>query len=297
MERIRENMFFLVCGVVVAAAVAFYLFYPGRAENQAKQEEVAGLLNRLNIWTKQPFVYNTSAVDAAKQYHKNYEAQFEAVKAALVGKRLKDTLPGLTDRDSTAVYSKVYHELVGEIERQMSRGIVSAPDAWKPWDWGTRLPESREQRIEAAKEYWLTTEVLDILKQEKLGVVQLDKLEIEPGTQKNERYVPAARDRFGEYFEIIPLNIAVKTDFQKWRMLVDALLKAETPIMVRRVSMSRLVGEELERYHKRFPIPPPVIIGVQLECWALDYREGPAVVETMLGPPSGSSALPGPTVP
>ncbi|GEM_PF-4364427 len=294
MEQIRENLFFVVTGVVVVLCLAF-VFNPWlsvmswEAKNRAMDTEVKKLEGKLKEWAnKKDLVPNESAIKAAKAYQAEYTAVFEGgeglpghmhegVKNYFAQKKLSTSLPGLEEanQDDAPGYLRAYREATGKLMKELQdAGIRAEAGAWSFWNWGEVPPYSKEQREEATREYWLTSHVLDVIQQKVLNVVHLDRLEINPGVEKNANYNEKVSvfPRKGDYFDAIPFTLEVRMQFQMFPQLIAKLLTMSTPVNVERISISRLSDEERKTMKGRVP-PTWVVVRVKLHCVALNYQE------------------------
>jgi hypothetical protein len=341
-ERIRENMFFVVTGVIVILCLAFYFnpflsVYSWEGKNQALDEQLKKLENRLKAWADEKiamrdgktiegvvvgedaasltietskgdmmkvaradikkrdskkFVPNASALKAADDYHAGYASKFqggtdasgqpvEGVKDLFSKMVLSTKLPGLqpAEQETPQVFLKTYNDAVKALVQEVKdHKIKNGPNSWAFWDWGNGIPDSKDQREEAAREYWLTSEILEVVQLKQLNVVALDRLEGDPGSEKSDRFVPGTRvwQRRGEYFDAIPFNLEVKMRFQGLPELIAKLLTTKTPVDIENISISRLSDEQRAGV-KGWGDSSWVVVNVKLGCLALNYRpQGPA---------------------
>lgn len=368
MEHIRENMFFVVTGVIVLLCVVFYFnpffsVHSLEGENAKLEKDVRVLEGQLEDWlavrvkvesvqngktlektlegwvenedansvtvrtrtstekilradikTIEPkeFIPNASALKAADDYQKRYETMFkgkeeggqkvmEGVKDLFAKMVLPTLLPEFkqSEQDNPQVFLNSYEQLINKLKADLQgKGIKSDAGSWYFWNWGTSLPFSKEQRDEATREYYLTKEVMGVIAEKGLNVYSLNRLEVDPRTEKNDKYTEASRNwgRRGDYFDTIPFELEVKMQFQSFPKLVGKILTMSTPVNIETVEISRLTDEERAAVKGR-EATGAVLVKVKLMCYALNYREVTAGPE--VGMPSrvpGTSGGPVPPV-
>ncbi|KPL02488.1 MAG: hypothetical protein AMK75_02735 [Planctomycetes bacterium SM23_65] len=277
MDVIKENMFFVVMGLVVLVALGLFVVVvrPLKARNDVLQSDVEGLKTSLArlLSLKDDKLPNRGAIPAAEKFRAGHVEQYDILKTQLSKMSLSTKLPEL-DEDDPGAFKTVYQKRIAELKGQLSeKGVVAGPDTWHVWDWGDDVPRQEVQRILATKEYSLMSELLAIITSPGLGVKQVDRLEINPGETRTGDYSPkeaAKRDRINPYFDVFPFVLELRMVFQKHELLIRDLLqsKSEIPIYIRTVSMMRL--EDDPRVRKL--LPRQLLVGVRVEGWVLDYR-------------------------
>lgn len=277
MDVIKENMFFVVMGVVVLVALALFLVVVQRQEAENKQIEgevqllKSSMSRLLQLGDKLP---KKVAISEAEKYRGKYVEQYDILKDELSKMRLSTELPGLGRDEGPGAFKTVYEKRINELKAQLQeKGIAAGPDTWSFWDWGDDVPSQEVQRVLATKEYSLIRELLEIIISPELHVMQLDRVEVNPGETRTREYSTrdaVARKRREPYFDIYPFVLELRMPFQRHELLVRELLrsKEEMPIYIRKVSMTRLKDDP--RVYKY--LATILYIGVRVEGWALDYK-------------------------
>ena len=277
MDIIKENMFFVVMGAVVLVALALFLVVVQgqEAENKRIESDVQGLKSSmerlLRLGEKLP---TKVAIPAAEKYRGKHVEQVEVLKTQLSKMQLSTELPGLGTDEGPGAFKTVYEKKVDELKRQLQeKGIASGPETWHTWDWGEDVPSQEVQRVLATKEYSLIRELLEIIISPELHVMQLDRIEVNPGETRTGEYSAkdaANRPRRDPYFDVYPFVLELRMPFQRHELLVRELLrsKEEIPIYIRKVSMMRLEDDPRVQKH----LPTTLYIGVRVEGWVLDYK-------------------------
>lgn len=274
MDVIKENMFFVVMGLVVLVALALFVVVvrPLKTGNDILQTEVDGLKTSLArlLALKKDELPNKGAISAAEEFRAGHVQQYEILK----GKLSKMSLSADLGEDDPGAFKTVYQKKVAQLKRQLQeKGIVAGPDTWHVWDWGDDVPRQEVQRVLATKEYSLMSELLEIITSPALGVKQLDRIEVNPGETRTGDYSAkdaASRERREPYFDVFPFVLELRMSFQKHELLVRDLLqsKPEIPMYIRTMSMMRL--EDDPRVRKL--LPRQLLIGLRVEGWVLDYK-------------------------
>jgi hypothetical protein len=278
---IKENMFFVVMGVVVLLALVLFLVLvqPIKSENAAREKDVQSLLSSLNRLRDKPEMPNDVAIHSAQEYRKRYDDQLQALIDELSKMQLSTDLPTLPpeEKDQPGAFKTVYQKDVELLKRRLDekRITTGTREVWYFWDWGDGVPKQAEQRELATKEYSLMHELIEIIASPELSVMQLDCLEVTPGEVRTGDYSlgrggATTRSRVEPYFDVYPFILEIRMPFQKYELLLRDLLtsRREIPIYIRTVSMMRL--EDDPRVYKH--MPTTLYIGIRVTGWALDYR-------------------------
>jgi hypothetical protein len=120
-------------------------------------------------------------------------------------------------------------------------------NSWHFWNWGEGVPKDEIQRIIAAKEFALTSELVNIIISPQLHVLQLDRIEMNPGEQRTSDYKPPTggertEQRVEPYFDVYPFVLEVRMPVERYEILLRELLHSskDIAIYVRNVSMARI---------------------------------------------------------
>jgi len=280
-DIIKENMFFVVMGVVVLIALALFVVVvrPGKVDNERKEVEMNALRNSLDRLVNGDKILPTvEDRRKAEQHHEAYVNELVGLEAELSTKQLGAKLPDLAerDRDKPGAFKTVYMNSIEQLrDRVRRRGISAKPEAWKFWDWKEGVPDLRTQGVIATKEYFLIRELVAIITIPALEVKQLDRLEVNSGETRSADYNPseAPRLRVEPYFDVYPFILEVRMPVRHYELLLEKLLismitESAIPVYVRSVSMMRIEDDPTVNQQ-----PPPLIVGIRVEGWALDYEK------------------------
>lgn len=300
MDVIKENMFFVVMGVVVLVALVLFmvLVQPRERGNRDKQTDVTNLrasLTGLLEKEDEEGLPNEAAIDAAKKYRKKFDDQLALLVDGLSKMRLSTDLPNLEKglENEPGAFKTVYQKDITDLKRMVTEKRIDTTQAtWNFWDWDEDVPRKAEQRKRATKEYSLIRELIAIITVPELEVMQLDRLEVNPGETRTADYTAqrigsAAVPRVEPYFDVFPFVLELRMPFHKYEVLIRELLQAkrEIPVYVRKVSVMRL--EDDPRVYQQIP---PLYVGIRVDGWALDYNpEGTKTMPTAaIGFPRGA---------
>jgi hypothetical protein len=295
-DIIKENMFFVVMGVIVLVAIALFFVFvqPLQSSNDDLRRAVKELNERLQGLLERkgkPPLANDVSIRLAKDYRKGYQEEVTTLEDMLKTKRLSIDLPGLkeTEKDSPAAFKTVYQINVAQVKRGINeKRITCGGDDVGFWNWGEAVPDRPEQRTLAAKELSLIRELMAIIESPELEISQIDRLEVNPGETRTASYVYKPQERLDPYFDVYPFTLTVKMPFGKYELLLRDLLMAKTPIYIRDVSFGK--APETGRGVRR--TSPIVYVIMRVEGWALDYRESAGGGETPRRPFGGAPRAP-----
>jgi len=289
-DVIKENMFFVVMGAVVLLALVLFVVVvrPYKSNNDTLQGEVQALdanLARL-VGSNLP---DQKAMTEAENYRHKYEEQFEILKDELSKMHLSTDLPGLdpAQKDEPGAFKTVYEKNVAALKRLLAeKSIAAVPETWSFWDWGEDVPKQKDQRELATKEYSLIRELIAIITSPELHVMQLGRVEVNPGETRTGDYSSGLvkKTRVEPYFDVFPFVVELWMPFERHELLIRELLrsKREIPIKIRKISMMRLPYDP-RVYNRNIP---PLYVGIRVEGWALDYKLQEKKPETT-GPAGG----------
>ena len=187
MDIIKENMFFVVMGVVVLIALALFvvLVRPLQVKNAGREGDVTKLHNDLvRLLDPNKELPNTAAIKKATDYSKAYEMALSDLEKELQKKRLGTRLPGIAekDRDQRGVFKTIYEQNTTKLKEKLaSRNILTGPEAWHFWDWQEGVPDLAVEGVMATKELFLIDKIVDIIANPNIFIKQLDRLEVNPG--------------------------------------------------------------------------------------------------------------------
>jgi len=280
-DIIKENMFFVVMGVVVLIALALFVVVvrPGKAQNEQSELKMKALQTSLNRLVHGDKILPTEEDRRnAKKHHEDYVKELSGLEADLAKKKLGTRLPDLAVRDQNkpGAFKTVYMASIEQLkDRVRQRDITAKPEAWNFWDWKEGVPNLETQGVIATKEYFLTKELISIITIPKLEVKQLDRLEVNPGENRTGDYSPSdtARLRVEPYFDVHPFILELRIPVRHYELLLEKLFislitESAIPIYVRSVSMMRIEDDpDINRQ------APPFFVGVRVEGWALDYNK------------------------
>jgi hypothetical protein len=285
---IKENLFFVVMGVVVLLALVLFvvLVQPLKSSNSELGTRVDGLVKSLGELQKpstptNPVLPNARAMEAAGEYNRAYVEQLEKVKLTLSKMSLSSTLKGLDEatRNEPGAYKDVYAREVEGLKRRLgNKKIETGPNSWHFWDWGTGVPSDAGQRVQAAKELDLTSLLAEVVCKPSLDVRQLVQVEVNPDEARSGEFRAgsgpgtsgsAAKKRREPYFDVLPFVLEVRMPIDRCELLLRELYEKNlaVPIYVSQVSIGRI--EDEPRFTRRIP---PLIVTIRIEGSALDYR-------------------------
>ncbi len=285
MNIIKENLFFVVMGAVVLLALVLFvvLVQPLKSKNGELEAKVRGLVEDMEglvskSTAKKMVLPNDAALADAKLFRQRYEEEDNATVDWLAKMHLRESLENLEPNlaDDPGAYKFVYDKSVQKLQKDLADKKISATaDTWHFWDWGVNVPRDPAQRTMAARELSLSTELVNIVLSPKLHVMQLDRLEVNPGESRGSDYKPMILAEHPDktmdtYFEVYPFSLEVRMPVEYYELLLGELLHPGegVPICIRDVSMTRI--EDDPRIAARSI--PPLFIGVRVDGWALDYR-------------------------
>ena len=291
MDFIKENLFFVMMGVIVLLSLVAFgvVVHPMQVKNVRGKQKVENLEKRLSDYlrdsklegrAKHKLMPTKAAIVEAETYKKDYEEQLDRLQRQLSRMVLSAKLPDVTDKafGDALSFKNGYQRAVVSLKGLLrSAGINDDGDGtWNFWDWGTKTPNDPQEKIRAAKEYNLTRELIDILILPALKVKRVDYIEVNPGVPRAGSVGGGgftvtgrrtATKRLEPYFDRIPFVFEVRMPVSTHERLLEKLLKRDgVPFIVRTLSMGRL--EESGAYRRA----SSVIISVRVTGWALDYN-------------------------